>query len=105
MKPSQLYACLVVAMALCHLSQASAHGWYPMECCSNTDCAPVESVVRIVPTGGGTSQLLVTTRRGTTLVPQNFPVRESKDSQMHICVRGNEYGRDDIMCVFMPPGM
>ena len=96
---------IVIAGALFSLMEASAHDWYPMECCHHQDCAPIESVARIFPTGGGTPQLLVTTKRGTTLVPQDFPVRESKDSQMHICVRGNEYGSDDVMCLFMPPGM
>ena len=84
---------------------AKAHGWYPKECCHDDDCAPVESVELLTPTGGGTPQLLITTKRGTTLVPQDFPVRESKDGRIHICVRANEYGRDDVMCLFMPPSM
>ena len=29
----------------------SAHGWYPKECCNDTDCAPVERVAQFVPTG------------------------------------------------------
>ena len=84
---------------------ACAHNWYPHDCCHNDDCAPVESVVQVLPTGGGAPQLIVTTKRGTTLVPQNFPVRESKDGRMHICVRDNEYGDTDVMCLFMPPSM
>jgi len=86
-------------------ADVEAHSWYPKDCCHDDDCAPVESVVRLVPTGGGVPQLLVTTKRGTTLVPQNLPVRESKDSRMHICVRADPYGGNDVMCLFMPPGM
>jgi hypothetical protein len=86
------------------LAPAEAHSWYPKDCCHDDDCLPVERVVRLAPTGGGAPQFLVT-RRGTTLIPENFPVRESNDSRMHICVRANEYGRDDVMCLFMPPSM
>ena len=95
----------LVGGALLCSTPASTHDWYPMECCHHDDCAPVESVERFVPTGGGAPQLLVATKRGTTLIPENFPVRESKDGRMHICVRANEYGRDDVMCLFMPPSM
>jgi hypothetical protein len=96
---------IVVAGTLLSAIEANAHGWYPKECCHRDDCTPVESVERFVPAGGGVPQLLVTTKRGTTLVPQDFPVRQSKDSRMHICVRANEYGHDDVMCLFMPPSM
>ena len=108
MKP---FACTLLALsalwgtASFSHEPAHAHSWYPKDCCHDEDCAPVESVVRIIPTGGGTPQLIVTTKRGTTLVPLDFPVRESKDSRMHICVRADPYGGKDVMCLFMPPGM
>ena len=100
-----LVANLFFSCSIFWSAPSSAHGWYPLECCQQGDCAPVESVERFVPTGGGAPQLLVTTKRGAILIPENFPGRESKDGQMHVCVRGNEYGRDDVMCFFMPPGM
>ena len=102
---SAVVATLVVTCANFAAASATAHGWYPKDCCHDDDCAPVESVVRLVPTGGGSSQLLVTTKRGTTLVPKDFPVRESKDGRMHICVRADPYGGNDVMCLFMPPSM
>ena len=96
---------IVTTMHFFSSTPGKAHSWYPKECCHNDDCAPVENVEPIVPSGGGAPQLLVTTKRGTTLVPSDFPMRASKDNRMHICVRGNEYGRDDVMCLFVPPSM
>ena len=55
---------------------ARAHSWYPKECCNDTDCAPVDSIARFVPTSGGTPQLLITSRHGTAIVPEGYPVRE-----------------------------
>jgi hypothetical protein len=79
---------------------ATAHGWYPKECCSHHDCAPVESVAQVVPVSGGLPQLLVTSRFGRAIIPHDFPVRESKDARMHICM-----SHVDLICFFMPPGM
>ena len=82
---------------------AVAHDWYPKECCNNQDCAPVESVTWSVPAGEGMRQLVVTTKHGTATVPIGFPARESKDGRMHACMRQNEFGAWDVMCLFMPP--
>src|SRR4030095_9208765 len=49
---SSLILLSVLASSLC-LTPARAHDWYPRECCHDTDCAPVESILRRVPTGGG----------------------------------------------------
>ena len=50
------------------------------------------------------STMLVTTKHGTVLVPANFPRRESKDNQMHACMRvlpGSNSMR--LICLFLPP--
>jgi hypothetical protein len=82
---------------------APAHSWYPKECCNENDCAPVVSFRRLVPIGGGLPQLVVRSRHGTAVVPDDFPVRVSKDGRMHVCMRQNELGTWDVMCLFMPP--
>jgi hypothetical protein len=81
-----------------------AHDWYPVECCHSTDCAPVDSVGQIVPTGGGVPQLVVTSRHGTAVVPQDLPRRPSKDNRMHVCMR-NLNGTTYVLCLFVPPSM
>lgn len=91
---------------------ANAHDWYPVECCSGLDCAPVEKseVVRETmhadmmslfggapPLAGG---LRVTTQHGTAIVPPTLTPRESKDHRMHACIRAGK-----VICIFLPPGM
>ncbi len=89
---------------------AAAHDWYPMECCSGMDCAPVEKV-EIVPVQSagimGTATLpgtmMITTKHGSVIVPANFPRRESKDNRMHACIRASAGGNARLICLFMPP--
>lgn len=96
---------LLAGTALSSPTPIEAHGWYPKECCDDRDCAPVDSVVRFVPAGGGLPQLVVTSKHGTAIVPQDFPVRQSKDGRMHVCMRHDPFGAMDVMCLFMPPHM
>ena len=84
-------------------SPAKAHEWHPKECCNNDDCAPVESFKRLVPTASVFPQFVVTSRYRTAVVPHDFPLRVSKDGRMHVCMRQNEFGTGDVMCLFMPP--
>jgi len=43
-------------------------------------------------------QLVVTSAVGTAIVPHDFPVRESKDGRMHVCIQDVW-----IVCLFVPP--
>ena len=83
----------------------TAHEWYPKECCNDHDCVPVQSVERVVPAGGGDPYLVVKSARGYAVIRSNFPVRQSKDGRMHICI--GHYDRDEFepICFFAPPGM
>jgi hypothetical protein len=104
----------LLAAALAAATPAAAHDWYPMECCSGLDCAPVEKVemlpgpaiasmlsspAQAAPLGG----MLVTTRHGSVVVPADFPRRESKDSRMHACMRPAQGGSMRLICIFFPP--
>jgi len=92
-------------IASCGLSPAKAHDWYPHECCHGGDCAPVDNVTRIVMAASGQTGLILSSKLGTALLPPDFPVRESKDHRMHVCMRPSLYGGMGITCVFMPPSM
>ena len=83
---------------------ARAHDWYPIECCHAVDCAPVDSVGQIVPTGGGMPQLVVTSKHGTAIVPQDLPRQTSRDNRMHVCMRSLN-GTMSVLCLFVPPSM
>ena len=89
---------------------AVAHDWYPIECCSGMDCAPVEKV-EIMPMQsagimGSTTlpgTMMITTKHGSVIVPANFPRRESKDNRMHACIRASGSGNLRLICLFLPP--
>jgi hypothetical protein len=96
---------------------AQAHDWYPADCCSGRDCAPVTKIEQIPtakPAGAGAifgsatslpSQLVITTEHGAVLVPENFPRRESHDGQWHACIRGTMFSPPVLICLFEPPSM
>lgn len=85
---------VILAIALT-AGPVRAHDWYPLDCCSGQDCAPVLNA-QFDPDRG----LVVTSRHGTIAVPASFPRRESKDNRMHVCIR---YGT--LRCFFEPPMM
>ena len=90
----------IMIAAFLNVSQAPAHGWYPIACCSGYDCAPV---IKAIASGDGT--LIVTTKHGTAMVPSDMTRRESQDHQMHACIRPDQAGIPRVVCIFMPPGI
>jgi hypothetical protein len=107
--PARSFIALVIlAVAIgSFVDRARAHDWYPMECCHSMDCAPVANVGTITSTALGNElpALVVTTKHGTAVVPATFPRRESKDGQMHACMRPGEGGAMRLICLFVPPTM
>lgn len=95
----------LAGLALLTLVQsAAAHGWYPYECCSGTDCAPVEpSSVSETPTG-----YVVTAKPGshpmwgperpaplTVQIPYGR-AKASPDGAWHLCI--NTQG--ELLCFY-----
>ena len=100
----------LLAALLAAATPAAAHDWYPMECCHAMDCAPVEKVEIISLQSAGImgsaplpGSMLITTKHGSVIVPANFPRRESKDNQMHACIRPSTGGTPRLICLFLPP--
>lgn len=90
-----LAMCLAVFLIfIAYTTSARAHDWYPIECCHQYDCAPVDKAV----TADGV--IAVTTKHGTATVPAEMTRRESRDHRMHACIRDQK-----VICVFLPPGM
>ena len=73
---------LITALSLSRL----AHSWYPQECCSDKDCAPVDDV-EVVEGGYRTQGLFVAKNRA----------RPSLDARYHLC-RHQNY----VFCFFVP---
>jgi len=95
---------LPVLFGTAALAPANGHDWYPKECCHDKDCAPVESMTRISPADGGNAYVVVTSKHGKAILRRNFPLRESKDSRVHVCLSHYDTGDKEIICIFMPPG-
>ena len=102
---------LTVAFLWAAVSKVLAHSWYPLECCSSMDCAPVDKVEIVsqhaiasflAPPANASvpSSMVITTKHGTVVVPVNFKMRESQDGGMHACIV-----KGKLVCLFMPPSM
>ncbi len=96
-----MFAMIMLAVA----TYVHAHDWYPMECCHQQDCAPVDSATsEMPPMVEGMSLvpplMVVTTRFGSAVVPYNFKMRQSPDGRMHACIINGQ-----LVCLFMPPSM
>ena len=90
-------------VALACAGRIAAHEWYPLECCQGTDCAPVLSVQTLPPVDSAAPPaMVVTTKYGSVVVPGEFPRRESKDNQMHACMK-HGVTRMHLLCLFIPP--
>lgn len=90
---TRLIATLLLALLP---SIATAHDWYPWECCSDNDCRVVApETVRQTPAGFALQQ------NGETLPYTDKRVRVSPDGQYHLCTAGGfDTGR--TLCLFTP---
>jgi hypothetical protein len=64
---------------------------------------PMASIIGSAANASPPSAMLVTTKHGSVVVPANFPRRDSKDHQMHACMRPGEGGGMRLLCIFIPP--
>ena len=81
---------------------ASAHEWYPVECCAGYDCMRANAVVsdRL-----GNMTVIVGDRR--IAIPPGFVVQVSPDSQIHVCFHSSidEMDGSPLVvpdCLFLP---
>lgn len=71
---------------------ARGHSWYPPECCSDKDCAPLPANLIPKPLAGG--DWLLTTGE---IVPRS-KVKWSPDGHYHLCQTPHT-----TYCLFVPP--
>lgn len=70
-----------VAIYLVWTTPSAGHSWYPPECCSGIDCAPVSEAIRHED---GT--YTVTTPHGTARTDKTTKMRTSPDGRIHACL-------------------
>ena len=92
--------CAALAAMLLLVSSATAHEWYPIECCSDNDCAPIP-LLETPREGGG----------GFTLLDGRFipyrDLRNSPDAQWHLCEQkwpADNVAARKILCTYAPIG-
>ena len=80
---------------------AVSHDWYPMDCCSGTDCAVVEHATYAHELVTDTALPILTARQNTALW-RYLPIFRSRDAEMHGCIRPI---RDvlKLICLLVPP--
>ena len=91
---------LVVASSLFSVfcQQASAHSWYPRDCCSESDCSPAD---RLFVDARG--DMIVIAGMSRLIVPHGFPTRASPDQRIHVCFsRSRTEDVTPIYCIFVP---
>ena len=77
-----------------------AHDWYPLECCSDRDCAPADAVERRED-----GSYLVTSRGMSVVIPADYQAwRKSPDERIHVCIRKLRSGSEYLVCAFRGPG-
>ena len=80
---------------------AQAHDWYPLECCSDRDCAPADTVER-----RDDGSYLVTSRGMSAVIPADYTRwRRSPDGRIHVCIRKLRSGAEYLVCAFRGPGV
>lgn len=79
---------------------ASAHLWYPKECCNEQDCF---RAIRVKHLADG-SLYFETGHAGEILVivPPQFERMLSQDRDYHVCVYRDAQGKYHPRCVFVP---
>lgn len=122
---------LIFAAAVAVPLTVTAHEWYPLECCHEHDCAPVEKVERVEALKGR----WMTTKHGRVFVPDSFEAHHKIQKQpdgrdlklytrppptepnpLHVCMRPYLPAHDKpmprdpnqpmtVLCVIQEPGI
>ena len=99
-RPHRVLSAAVLAGLLVASPVAHGHEWYSLECCSNEDCGPADSVVR-----HDDGSYLVTARGVSVVIPATYRQwRPSPDGQVHVCIRSYRSGGAMLICAFRGPG-
>ena len=87
--------CLLAAALMMVSGAATAHSWYPKECCHDNDCRPV-SCAELTATNLGLMW------RGMVIFNE-IQTRDSPDQLCHVCVKSQTgYMPYLPICVFVP---
>ena len=87
--------CLLAAALMLVSGAATAHSWYPKECCHDNDCRPVPCAELTVTNLGLMWRSVV--------IFNEIQTRDSPDQLCHVCVKSQTgYMPYLPICVFVP---
>jgi hypothetical protein len=87
-----IIAALTGGFLLALIGHARSHDWYPWECCSDRDCAPIEASDVDEKAEGFTI-------KSTGEFIERSRVRVAPDDQFHLC---RNQSTNAIICFFQP---
>ena len=92
---------LAALFFLCVVGGAFAHSWYPWECCSDQDCAPIKLNETPKEGNGG-----FTLMDGSGRFVAYKDIKPSPDGQWHLCEQKwpDKLADRKILCVWAPIG-
>ena len=90
----KLKALITVGMCGALSTLAFSHSWYPLECCSNHDCAPLIGKPEVLSNW----EFRYTTNLSSGITDQSTKLKDSPDNQTHVCIREGK-----VICLFFPP--
>jgi len=91
----------VLGGSLSSPTHVCAHDWYPVECCTQHDCAPAEPVVR-----RDDGSYMLTAQGMSVVIPADYPHwRKSPDGRIHVCLRKLSSGGVSLICAFRGAGL
>jgi hypothetical protein len=90
------------AIAVASAFPVGATSWYPQACDAVDYCATVDNVTWVESADGGPPQLIVSSAHRKATVQKNFPVGESEDQRIHVCMRYDPFGDFEVTCLLVP---
>lgn len=93
-------ACAVIVAACVVAREASSHSWYPMQCCHDKDCHPIDSCEEIEDLPDGKV-------RWRGMIFDKDRVHPSQDAKCHVCIFEHSWSPKDPptpMCIFTQQG-
>ena len=94
----------IVLFGICFASNAIAHSWYPLRCCSDNDCGKITKMI-VLPNGDMdiTIHVITSSREFDiqAIFPSDFLMEKSEDGDNHACII--EYNNTP-KCLFVGAG-